>query len=154
MLSNLRKKLETQPVEVSAPCRIDMGGSLDINTFSYPLRYLDPCTFNIALDLRTLVSLFPYKKGRIKVTSRGFKSADYSPGRAPFKHPLGLMFAIAAYFRAEGVRIIIDSSSPPRSALGDHLQLQLPLLRRFHQLQKKKRLHGNLRKKSLCLHMY
>ena len=31
---------------------------------------------------------------------------------------LGLMFAIAAYFRAEGVHIDIRSSSPPRSALG------------------------------------
>jgi D-glycero-alpha-D-manno-heptose-7-phosphate kinase len=38
--------------------------------------------------------------------------------KAPYDHPMGLMFAIADYFKAEGVAIHIDSASPPRSALG------------------------------------
>jgi len=151
MLSNLKKNLEKKPVEVSAPCRIDMGGSLDIDTFSYPLRYLDPCTFNIALDLRTLVSLFPYKKGRIKVTSRGFKSADYSPDRAPFNHPLGLMFAIAAYFRAEGVHIVIDSSSPPRSALGGSSAAAVALVAAFLAASEKEAITLKFKKKVALL---
>jgi len=151
MLSNLKKNLEKKPVEVSAPCRIDMGGSLDIDTFSYPLRYLNPCTFNIALDLRTLVSLFPYKEGRIKVTSRGFKSADYSPDRAPFNHPLGLMFAIAAYFRAEGVHIVIDSSSPPRSALGGSSAAAVALVAAFLAASEKKAITWKFKKKVALL---
>jgi D-glycero-alpha-D-manno-heptose-7-phosphate kinase len=151
MFSALRKKLEIQPVEVSVPCRIDMGGSLDIDTFNYPLRYLYPCTFNIALDLRTLVSLFPYKAGRIKVTSRGFKSADYSPDRAPFNHPLGLMFAIAAYFRAEGVHIVIDSSSPPKSALGGSSTAAVALVAAFLKASGKKEITSKFKKKVALL---
>ncbi|NNK84665.1 MAG: galactokinase [Desulfobacterales bacterium] len=151
MLSNLKKNLEKNPVEVSAPCRIDMGGSLDIDTFSYPLSYLHPCTFNIALDLRTHVSLLPYKEGRLKVTSKGFKSADYSPDRAPFNHPLGLMFAIAAYFRAEGVHIIINSSSPPKSALGGSSAAAVALVAAFLMASEKKALTLKFKKRITLL---
>ncbi|OQX21428.1 MAG: galactokinase [Desulfobacteraceae bacterium IS3] len=105
-------------IEVSAPCRIDMGGTLDIRTFYYPLRHLKPCTFNIAVNLRTRVRISPYNKGRIKISSKGFECVEYPADEAPFDHPLGLMFAIAAYFRADGVHIEIESASPPRSALG------------------------------------
>ena len=110
--------LDSNPIEASAPCRIDMGGTLDIPTFYYPLRHLDPCTFNIALGLRTRVRLQPYTKGVIKISSRGFKDAEFQADAAPFDHPLGLMFATAAYFNAGGVHIDIESGSPPRSALG------------------------------------
>lgn len=95
-----------------------MGGTLDIPTFYYPLRHLDPCTFNIALGLRTRVRLLPYTKGVIKISSRGFKDAECPADAAPFDHPLGLMFATATYFNAGGVHIDIESGSPPRSALG------------------------------------
>lgn len=118
MTNNLKKQLESGPIEASAPCRIDMGGTLDIPTFYYPLRHLDPCTFNIALGLRTRVRLLPYTKGVIKISSRGFKDAEYPADAAPFDHPLGLMFATATYFNAGGVHIDIESGSPPRSALG------------------------------------
>lgn len=118
MTNNLKKQLESGPIEASAPCRIDMGGTLDIPTFYYPLRHLDPCTFNIALGLRTRVRLQPYTKGVIKISSRGFKDAEYPADAAPFDHPLGLMFATATYFNAGGVHIDIESGSPPRSALG------------------------------------
>lgn len=114
----MKKILETEHITASAPCRIDLGGTLDISTFYYPLRHLDPCTFNIAINLRTSVTLLPYQNNMIKVSSRGFESAQYLYDRAPFDHPLGLMFAVAAYFRARDIHIIIDSPSPPRSALG------------------------------------
>ena len=118
MAESIRKVLESETIEASAPCRIDMGGTLDIPTFYYPLRHLDPCTFNIALGLRTRVRLQPYTKGVIKISSRGFKDAEYPADAAPFDHPLGLMFATATYFNAGGVHIDIESGSPPRSALG------------------------------------
>lgn len=114
-LTNL---LTAAPIITSAPCRIDMGGTLDIRTFYLPLGYLSPCTVNIALNLRTTVTLLPYDAGFVRVTSKGFDSACYPLDTAPFKHPLGLIFAVAGYFRAEGVHIVIDSASPPRSALG------------------------------------
>ncbi|NVM21968.1 MAG: galactokinase [Desulfobacterales bacterium] len=114
----LKKVLESHPVEASAACRIDCGGTLDIKTFHYPLRHLSPCTFNIALNMKTRVRLFPYSSNLIKVSSRGFQTEEHPADSAPFNSPLGLMFAVAAYFGAEGVHIEIVSESPPRSALG------------------------------------
>jgi len=95
-----------------------MGGTLDITTFIYPLNHLRPCTFNLALDLRTRVTLYPYHKNMVKVSSKGFESAECPMNEAPFDHPLGLMFAVAEHFQASGLHIDIESSSPPRSALG------------------------------------
>lgn len=135
---NLRSILEAQLIEASAPCRIDMGGTLDISTFYYPLRHLSPCTVNLAMGLRTRVRLLPYDKGMVKVSSKGFESAKYPLDKAPFDHPLGLMFAIAAYFRAEGVHIDIDSSSPPRSALGGSSAAAVALVAAFSKVFEQK----------------
>ena len=118
MGNRLKHDLSIRPIKTSAPCRIDLGGTLDISTFYYSLMHLSPCTFNIALDLRTQVTLYAHQKGRVKISSKGFKSVEYPLGEAPFDHPLGLMFAIAEHFRAQGIHIVIESASPPRSALG------------------------------------
>jgi D-glycero-alpha-D-manno-heptose-7-phosphate kinase len=114
----LKNLLESRPLEASAACRIDCGGTLDIKTFHYPLRHLSPCTFNIALDMKTRVQLFSYSSGQIKVSSRGFATEVHPADSAPFSGPLGLILAVATYFRVEGVHIEIVSESPPRSALG------------------------------------
>ncbi len=105
-------------IEASAPCRIDMGGTLDLSTFYLPLRHFDPCTFNVALDMRTRVRLSAFDAEKIKVSSRGFDDLAVDAEAAPFDHPLGLMLAVARYFGADGVHIDIHSASPPRSALG------------------------------------
>ncbi|MFC1859441.1 galactokinase [Thermodesulfobacteriota bacterium] len=127
----MKDLLATTRIEASAPCRIDMGGTLDISTFFYPLRHLSPCTFNLAINLRTRVRLLPYETGMIKISSKGFDSAEYPFEKAPFDHPLGLMFAVAAYFRAAGVHIMIDSSSPPRSGLGGSSAAAVALIGAF-----------------------
>lgn len=114
----IRELLKDRHVEASAPCRIDMGGTLDLSTFFLPLRRFRPCTFNIALDLRTTVTVKPGRIGVTKIKSSGFEPTVFSLSQAPFDHPLGLMFAIANYFGADGVEISIASASPPRSALG------------------------------------
>ncbi|MBF0209365.1 MAG: galactokinase [Desulfamplus sp.] len=115
---NLKKNLENQEVKASVPCRVDLGGTLDISTFFLPLSHLNPATFNIALDMRTTVKLSPWRDGFIKISSKGFESAEFEADRAPFNHPMGLMFAVARFFNADGVHVEIKSSSPPRSALG------------------------------------
>lgn len=129
------KILEEKPIEASVPCRIDMGGTLDIRTFFYPLQYLAPCTVNIALTLRTTVRLGPYRAGRVKITSKGFRSAEFSAGQLPFRHPLGLMFAVCAYFRAEGIHVDIESESPPRSALGGSSSAAVALVAALSELR-------------------
>jgi D-glycero-alpha-D-manno-heptose-7-phosphate kinase len=68
--------------------------------------------------MRTRVRLHPHTRGKIKISSRGFESIEVESAQAPFSHPLGLIMAVAAYFQADGVHIEIDSTSPPRSALG------------------------------------
>ena len=133
---NWQKRLESGPVTASAPCRIDMGGTLDIRTFFYPLQHLGPCTVNIALDLRTVVHIAAHTRGRIRVSSRGFQDAEFPADQAPFRHPLGLMFAVAAFFRAEGVHITIRSASPPRSALGGSSVAAVGLVRAFMEVRR------------------
>ena len=127
----LRERLEHGHVSASAPCRIDMGGTLDLSTFFLPLHHLKPCTFNIALALRTNVTLTPFDKGRIQIVSRGFQPFETASDAAPFNHPLGLMLAVAAFFQADGVSIHIDSASPPRSALGGSSVAAVALIRAF-----------------------
>ncbi len=117
-MPTIREVVSRASVEASAPCRIDMGGTLDLSTFFLPLQHLKPCTFNAALDLRTRVRLSPWQTGKLKISSRGFQSIEVDAHRAPFDHPLGLTMAVATYFQADGVHIDIDSASPPRSALG------------------------------------
>ena len=118
MKIDYKKILDDGPIETSAPCRVDLGGTLDLATFYNPMRHQQPATFNMAIDMRTKVSLQPGNNKQVTVSSRGFECTQYHLDQAPFEHPLGLMFAIAAYFGAEGVHIVIDSTSPPRSALG------------------------------------
>jgi len=110
--------LKAGPITASAPCRIDMGGTLDLSTFYLPLRSLQPCTFNMALSLRTTARIEAWERGSVRVASKGFERAVFPSGQAPFNHPLGFMFAVANYFNADGISITIESSSPPRSALG------------------------------------
>lgn len=128
---NLEKILEKKKIQASVPCRVDFGGTLDISTFHLPLNHLSPSCFNIALDLRTRVWLTPWQKGTVKVSSRGFDAAVFEKNRAPFNHPMGLMFACAAYFNAHGVHIHIDSASPPRSALGGSSSAAVAIIAAF-----------------------
>ena len=154
MDQRFRKKLESGPIAASAPCRIDMGGTLDISTFNYPLRHLKPLTFNIALNLRTRVRLQPYTRGQVKISSRGFKEAQFPADNAPFDHPMGLMFAVAAYFNASGVHVEIDSRSPPRSALGGSSVAAVALVAAFARLLQPDRSIAELDRRSIALTAY
>jgi D-glycero-alpha-D-manno-heptose-7-phosphate kinase len=128
---DLSRILAHMPVKVSVPCRVDFGGTLDISTFYLPLAHLKPVGFNMAMDLRTTVTLTPFRPGRIRISSRGFDTAEFDQGMAPFDHPMGLMFACAQYVNAHGVHIHIDSTSPPKSALGGSSSAAVAILAAF-----------------------
>ena len=124
--------LEKRHIASSVPCRLDFGGTLDISTFYLTLAHLNPAGFNMAIDLRTFVTLSPHTPGKIKISSKGFDTAEFVQGDAPFDHPMGLMFACAQYFNAHGVHIHIRSTSPPRSALGGSSAAAVAVLAAFY----------------------
>ena len=116
--TKIERVLASGPIITSAPCRIDLGGTLDLSTFHLPLQHLSPCTFNIAIGLRTQVTLKAHRQGYLKISSSGFDELEYQLDDIPFDHSLGLICAVCAHFRISGIHISIDSASPPRSALG------------------------------------
>lgn len=119
MPQSLRSLLNEQPLEASAPCRIDTGGTWDIKALALPLEGIEPTTVNIALNLRTSVRLFPYKNNWIKISSAGFGRKDgFHKDRLPFNSPFGLFFAATSYFGFHGMEVRISSQSPVKSALG------------------------------------
>jgi D-glycero-alpha-D-manno-heptose-7-phosphate kinase len=116
---SIRELLEENPIQSSAPCRIDAGGTWDIKAMALPFEGLNPITVNIALDLRTYVSLLPFKPGWIKVCSDIYPHKESYPLiEAPFGSAFGLFSAIAAHFMMHGVEISIHSSSPGNAGLG------------------------------------
>ena len=149
-LGNINKLLENKVVTASAPCRIDFGGTLDISTFHYPLRHLNPATVNIALDRRTVVSLRPFDSACIRISSSGIDRADFAPSEAPYNHPLGLMAAVADYFGVHGVHIDIHSTSPPQSGLGGSSVAAVALISAISKLMAKMG-HGEISREQMVL---
>jgi D-glycero-alpha-D-manno-heptose-7-phosphate kinase len=135
----------------SAPCRIDMGGTLDISTFYLPMAKAAPCTFNIAMDLRTHVRLLPYERGMIKVSSKGFETAAFPLKTAPFDHPLGLIFAAAAYFDIHGVHLDIHSTSPPKGSLGGSSAAVVAIVAAFSKMLDAYGINRALSRKQIAL---
>lgn len=119
VMGSVRELLTRSPVTVSAPCRVDSGGTWDIKALALPLERKIPATVNMALTLRTTVTLSPYKHGQVKISSRGFSHGETaSLDQLPFDSPFGLFFAAVSYFGFHGLEVKIDSQSPVKSALG------------------------------------
>ena len=118
-MGSIRELLTRSPVTVSAPCRVDAGGTWDIKALALPLERKIPATVNMALTLRTAVTLSPHNDGEVKIFSRGFSHTETaSVDRLPFDSPFGLFFAAVSYFGFHGLEVKIDSQSPVKSALG------------------------------------
>lgn len=115
---SLRPMLEKHPIQSSAPCRINCGGTWDIKTLALPYSKITPVTVNMALTSRVTVTLLPYEDERVKVTSEGFESEECLLDSAPFDSPLGLLFAVAVHFQFHGVHMVVKTDAPPSSGLG------------------------------------
>ncbi|UCH00395.1 MAG: galactokinase [Deltaproteobacteria bacterium] len=115
----IREVLERNPIKTSAPCRIDSGGTWDIKALALPLEGAVPVTVNLAIDLRTYVTLLPFKSGWVKISSDNLDAQEAYPfAGAPFNSQFGLFFAIASFFRFHGFEAVIRSSSPIKAGLG------------------------------------
>lgn len=152
-MKDLNEILKDRSVCASSPCRIDFAGTLDIASFAFVLSDLCPVTFNMAMDLRTRVTLSGYKKGVVKVSSTGFESAEFESKKAPYNHPLGLIFAIADSFSISGVHIEIESASPPRSALGGSSVVSVALVALIMRLINRKNYRVRAKDVAVCAHL-
>ena len=141
MQVSLKALLADKPIEASAPCRIDAGGTWDIKAMALPLQKINPVTVNIALDLRTTVSLSPFEEGWVKISSEGFRKVEIHPKDSlPLTSTMGPFFAAVSYFGFHGIWIHIRSGSPVRSALGGSSTALVALLKAlakaFHRLER------------------
>lgn len=133
--SSVRKILDHHSIEASAPCRIDSGGTWDIKAMALPMEGIKPVTFNIALNLRTWVNLFPFKEGWVRVSSEGFPRGEpYPQERLPFNSPYGLFFAAISHFGFNGLQVQIRSESPVKSALGGSSTALIALIKALSKL--------------------
>ena len=130
-----KELLEEDPIEASAPCRVDAGGTWDIKALALPMERIEPATLNVALDLRTHVRLASLKEGWVGVASEGFSRAErYPMDRLPFNSVFGLFFAAVSHFGFHGLQVNIRSDSPVKSALGGSSTALVALLKALSKL--------------------
>ncbi len=124
--------LREKPVRASAPCRIDSGGTWDIKCLALPFESFAPVTVNLAINLRSYVSLLPYRSGWVSVSSRDFESREAYPfEQLPFDSRFGLIFSTAAFFGFNGVEVEISSDFPVNSGLGGSSAATVAAIRAF-----------------------
>ncbi len=132
---SVKKVLEEHPVAASAPCRIDAGGTWDIKAMALPFERYKPSTFNIALNMRTKVSLLPFRTGAVKISSEGFPAGVICNRRnLNLSGPYAIFFAAVSYFGFNGLEIKIDSQSPVKSALGGSSTALVALIKALAKL--------------------
>lgn len=131
---------------------MDAGGTWDIKALALPLERKTPVTVNMALTLRTTVTLAPWEDGQVSISSRGFSHTEtaYSD-RLPFDSPFGLFFAAVSYFGFHGLAVKIDSRSPVKSALGGSSTALVALLGGLGELNTLRAEKGFSRKEILHL---
>jgi D-glycero-alpha-D-manno-heptose-7-phosphate kinase len=134
---SVKKILEERPIEVSAPCRIDSGGTWDIKAMAIPLENIVPVTLNIAITLKTRVILSPFKDGFVRVSSEGFQDiAEYNTKKnLPFVPPFGIFLAAVNHFGFHGLEVKIKSDSPVKSALGGSSTALVALIKALSDLR-------------------
>ena len=143
MPTSLQSLLTQHQVEASAPCRIDAGGTWDIKAMALPFERLKPITINIALNLRTSITLSSYKDGWVKISSEGFsRSETFSKDQLPLTPPFGLFFAAISYFDVHGLMVEIGSQSPVKSALGGSSTALVALIKALSKVKKNKKMSG------------
>jgi len=150
-LESLLKSLE-KPITVSAPCRIDSGGTWDIKSLALPLEGIEPITVNLAISVRTYVTFLPYKSGWVRIFSDAFDTHEAYPfDEAPFNSRFGLFFAIASFFRFHGFEMEIKSTSPVNAGLGGSSTAAVATIKAFSVV--KNLLSENVIEKGDILHL-
>jgi len=136
MSVSVRDILKEEAIEASAPCRIDSGGTWDIRAMALPCEYIRPATVNMALNLRSKVTLAPFRDHRIRVSSEGFsRSQVFHEDHIPFDSPFGIFLAAVSFFNMHGIHVHITSASPVKSAMGGSSTALIALLKALDKLR-------------------
>jgi len=132
---SVKKILKNNIIKASAPCRIDAGGTWDIKAMSLSFERYLPSTFNIALNLRTTVSLLPFREGMVRIKSEGFPDGiTFNSRNIRLAGPFSIFFAAVNYFGFSGLEIKINSESPVKSALGGSSTALVALIKALAKL--------------------
>jgi D-glycero-alpha-D-manno-heptose-7-phosphate kinase len=117
--NRLRALLARRPITGSAPCRVDSGGTWDIKALALPFEHIKPVTVNLALNMRTCVTLLPFEPDWVKVSSDNFDAQEAYPfGEIPFDSQFGLIFSVLSFFQLRGLEVRVRSASPVKAGLG------------------------------------
>jgi D-glycero-alpha-D-manno-heptose-7-phosphate kinase len=115
---------------------VDAGGTWDIKAMALPLEGIEPVTLNIALSLRTRVTLSAFKEGWVRISSQGFRhDASYPLASVPLQPPFGLFFAAVSHFGFHGLDLRIQSDSPVKAALGGSSTALVALIKALSKLR-------------------
>ena len=151
-MTNVRSLLEEGPLEASAPCRVDAGGTWDIKALALPMEKMLPTTVNMGLTLRTSVVLKPFPGNSVKISSKGFSQSEmFSADQMPFTSPFGIFFSAISYFGFSGLEVVIDSEAPVKSALGGSSTALVALIKALSKAGEKLGRKGLSRKQILYL---
>ncbi|MBN1666007.1 MAG: hypothetical protein JW862_02930 [Anaerolineales bacterium] len=115
---DLSGRLEKCSIVATAPLRLDCGGSTDHPITALLGKVYHPATTNLALELRTRVSLQPYHAGKILIEFEGQGKKEIDPCELNFTGSYGLMNAIIAHFGVTGFHLSVNFQAPPYSGLG------------------------------------
>jgi D-glycero-alpha-D-manno-heptose-7-phosphate kinase len=98
---------------------------------------INPVTINLALNLRTRITLSPYKPGLVKIKAQGFAPFKaYAFDHLPFTQPFGIFFAAISLFNFHGLQVSIHSDSPIKSGLGGSSTALVALLRALSEIRR------------------
>lgn len=136
MSISVKDILKEGPIKASAPCRIDSGGTWDIRAMALPCEHIRPATVNMALNLRSTVTLSLFQDSMIRISSEGFsRSQVFHKDDLPFDSPFGIFLAALSFFNVYGVDVHISSASPVKSAMGGSSTALVALLKALDKVR-------------------
>jgi D-glycero-alpha-D-manno-heptose-7-phosphate kinase len=116
------------------------------------MAWVEPVTVNMALTLRTEVTLNPFTDGWVRVSSDGFShQEEYPLEGVRFDSSFGLFFAAVAHFDLHGLDVRIRAASPVKAALGGSSTALVALIKALSKLSESVGRPGLSREKILHL---
>lgn len=103
----------TKSVTVSCPHRLSVGGTWDLPALALPYAKMSPMTINMAINLRTIVTI--ENGNKIVICDNGIDNIYH---HYDFTGKCGLIHAILAHFDLKDVKVSLEFEAPKKSGLG------------------------------------